>query len=112
MTTTLNGNLRIAIGIVGLLVIGAGIVAGYARLGAKADANSEDVGELKAEHDEDVEEIKAEHVKDVGELKAEDLIQWLDIDRNSDRAIRIEVQMKNIADDVGKILDKVERLHE
>lgn len=86
----LNGNLKIVISIIGLLGIGAGIVAGYTRLGAKTDANAEDVGKIEDEQ----------------------FLQWIDIDANNDRGIRVEVQLTNIANDVSDILKKVEKLHQ
>ena len=88
--TPLNGALKWIV--VGLAVASAcvAIVSGYNEMGARAEAN-------------------AEHVE---ELKAEQFLQWIDIDANNERAIKVEVQMTNIAEDVSKILEKVEKLHE
>lgn len=88
--TKLNGNLRVIIGIVGLVSVVAAAGKGYTLLGAKADAT-------------------VEHVE---ELKAEQFLQWIDIDANSDQCIRVEVQMKNIDAKLGTILEKVEKLHQ
>lgn len=85
-----NGTLKIVGIVITLSVIGATIVASYTLLGAKADANAEDVRELEDEQ----------------------FLQWIDIDGNSDRAIRIEFQMTNIEKKLDTILEKVERLHE
>lgn len=97
----INGTLKILSITITVVILGAGLVASYTLLGAKADANSEDVKKLEDEHSEDVEEIKAEQ-----------FLQWIDIDANNDRGIRIEVQMTNIEEKVDDILDTVKELHQ
>ena len=86
----LNGTAKWILVGIALLSAGVAIVTGYNELGARAEAN-------------------AEHVE---ELRDEQVDQWIDIEQNNERSIRIEVQMDNIADDVTKILEKVDRLHE
>ena len=86
----MNGTAKWILVGIALASAGIAIVSGYTTLGGKADANAEHVDELR---DEQVD-------------------QWIDIEQNNERSIRIEVQMNNIAKNVDKILDKVDRLHE